>query len=77
MVGFFHSNGTWGCAANKDILLPTFGLAKGILFGNLSLGKGILLEILVKERSNFGNSCREILNFGGFSLEEDNLAGFV
>ena len=37
-------------------------LAKGILFANFrpfSLGKGKLLAILVKELSNFGNSCKE------------------
>ena len=37
-------------------------LAKGILFANsrqFSLGRGILLAILVEEISNFGNSCKE------------------
>ena len=34
--GFFHSKGTWGCAAHKGILLRTSSLAKGILFGNFS-----------------------------------------
>ena len=34
--GFFHSKGTWGCAAHKGILFWTSGLAKGILFGNFS-----------------------------------------
>ena len=46
---FFHSKGTWGCAAHKGILFWTSSLAKGILFGNLvefSPGKGML----------FGNS---------------------
>ena len=30
--GFFHSKGTWGCAALKCILFRTSSLAKGILF---------------------------------------------
>ena len=34
--GFFHSKGTWGCAAHKGILFWTSSLAKGILFGNFS-----------------------------------------
>ena len=34
--GFFHSKGTWGCAAHKGILFRTSSLAKGILFGNSS-----------------------------------------
>ena len=34
--GFFHSKGTWGCAAHKGILFRTSSLAKGILFGNFS-----------------------------------------
>ena len=34
--GFFHSKGTWGCAAHKGILFRSSSLAKGILFGNFS-----------------------------------------
>ena len=34
--GFFHSKGTWGCAASKGILFRTSSLAKGVLFGNFS-----------------------------------------
>ena len=34
--GFFHSKGTWGCAAHKGILFRTSSLGKGILFGNSS-----------------------------------------
>ena len=34
--GFYHSKGTWGCAARKSILFRTSSLAKGILFGNFS-----------------------------------------
>ena len=34
--GFFHSKGTWGCAAHKGILFRISSLAKGILFGNFS-----------------------------------------
>ena len=33
---FFHSKGTWGCAARKGTHLQTSSLAKGILFGNFS-----------------------------------------
>ena len=32
--GFFHSKGTWGCAAREGILFRTSSLAKGVLFGN-------------------------------------------
>ena len=31
---------TWGCAAKEGIHFRTPSLAKGILFGNFSLGKG-------------------------------------
>ena len=34
--GFFHSKGTWGCAACNGILFWPSSLAKGILFGNFS-----------------------------------------
>ena len=34
--GFFHSKGTWGCAAHKGILFRTSSLAKGVLFGSFS-----------------------------------------
>ena len=34
--GFFHSKGTWGCAAREGILFWTSSLAKGVLFGNFS-----------------------------------------
>ena len=34
--GFFHSKGTWGCAAREGILFRTSSLAKGVLFGNFS-----------------------------------------
>ena len=34
--GFFHSKGTWGCAARESILFRTSSLAKGVLFGNFS-----------------------------------------
>ena len=43
--GFFHSKGTWGCAARKGMLFKLSSLAKGILFANFSpfsLAKGIL-----------------------------------
>ena len=52
----FHSKGTWGCAAKSGILSRTPGLAKSILFGNVSLGKGKLFGSSVEERSTFGNS---------------------
>ena len=34
--GFFHSKGTWGCAAREGILFWTSSLAEGVLFGNFS-----------------------------------------
>ena len=34
--GFFHTKGTWGCAAREGILFRTSSLAKGVLFGNFS-----------------------------------------
>ena len=59
----------------------SFSLAKGILFANFcpfSLGKGIFLAILVKELSNFGNSCKETqIFFKSWSLECKNLASFA
>ena len=59
----------------------SFSLAKGLLFANFrpfSLGKGIFLAILVKELSNFGNSCKESQIFFKFlSLECKNLASFA
>ena len=33
---FFHSKGTWRCAAREGILFRTSSLAKGVLFGNFS-----------------------------------------
>ena len=40
--GFFHSEGTWGCAAGKCILFRGSSEAKGMHFGNLILGKARL-----------------------------------
>ena len=81
--GGFHSKGTWGCdvpPARVCFFKPS-SLAKGILFANFrpfSLGKGIFLAILVKELSNFGNSCKETQIFFKFwSLECKNLASFA
>ena len=37
--GFFHSKGTWGCAAREGILFRPSSLAKGVLFGNFNLVK--------------------------------------
>ena len=34
--GFFHSKGTWGCAAREGILFRPSSLAKGVLFGNFN-----------------------------------------
>ena len=48
-VRFFHSKGSWGCAASKGTLFRTSSLAKGIRFGNVSLGKGMIF-------GNFGQS---------------------
>ena len=42
--GFFHSKGTWGCAALEGILFRTSSLAKGILFCNFGLAKGIIFD---------------------------------
>ena len=47
--GVFHSRGTCGCAAAKVYFLA--------ILVEFSLGKGILLAILVKEITKFGNSC--------------------
>ena len=52
-------------------------LAKGMLFGNLSLGKVCFLVVLLKETSTCGNSCLETENFGGFSLEETKSLQFL
>ena len=59
--GFFHSKGTWGCAARKDILFKLSSLADGIRFANFSpfsQGKGML----------FGNFSRfwQGMLFGNF-----------
>ena len=43
--GFFHSKGTWGCAAHEGILFWASSLAKGYFLAILvefSLGKGML-----------------------------------
>ena len=51
--GFFHSKGTWGCAAYKGLLFWTSNLARPKLFlailVEFSLGKVCFLAILVKE----------------------------
>ena len=69
-------------------------LAKGIRFANFSpfrarvcflailvdfgLGKVCFLAISVKEKSKFGNSCKETQIFSNFwSRESKNLASFV
>ena len=60
--GLFHSKDTWGCAALKGILLQTSGLARVYFLAilvQISLGKGMLLANLVKEMSEFGNSCKK------------------
>ena len=57
-------------------LFRTSGLAKGILFHNFSLGKGMLFG-MVKEMSNFGNSCIEIQNFDEFDLEKAKIWQFL
>ena len=46
---FSHSKDTWGCAASKGILFQTSNLAKGIIFGNFSLDKDMLLAISMKK----------------------------
>ena len=47
------------------------------IFGNFSLGKGMVLVILVKEKSNVGNSCVETQNFGDFGLEKAKIWQFL
>ena len=57
--GFFHSKGTWGCAAREGILFRTSSLAKGVLLATLvelSLGKGMLF-------GNFGQRDIKIRKF--------------
>ena len=51
--GFFHGNGTWGCAARKGTLFWTSSLAKGMRLDNVSLGKGML----------FGNFGQRLVKF--------------
>ena len=56
--GFFHSKGTWGCAAHKGILFRTSSLPRvyflAILVG-FSLGKGMLC-------GNFGQKhCKSLV----------------
>ena len=54
-----------------------FAARKGILFWTFSLGKGIcFMAILVKEKSNFDNSCLETKKIW-WSREGENLATFV
>ena len=67
----------------KGILFANFSpfsLVKGILlpiFAHLVWARVYVLEILVKEMSNFGNSCKETQFFSKFwSLECKNLASF-
>ena len=61
--GFFHSKGTWGCAARKGMLFQPSSLAKSILFANFSpfsLAKGILF-------ANFRSfSLGKGIRFGSF-----------
>ena len=65
--GFFHSKGTWGCAARKGILylFKPSSLAKGILFANfvhLVWARVSFLAILVDfslgKGMRFGNFCQ-------------------
>ena len=61
MIICFTPVGTCGYAARKGILFQTSGQANGILVAILvdfSLGKACFLAILVKEMSNFCNSCK-------------------
>ena len=92
--GFFHSNGTDVPPARvcffklsslaKGILFANFSpfsLAKGILFpifAHLVWARVYFLAILVKEMSNFGNSCKETqIVFKFWSIECKNLASFA
>ncbi len=43
--GFFHSQGTWGCAVLDGILFRTSSLSKGILFCNFGLANGTILNM--------------------------------
>ena len=51
--GFFHSNGTRGCAACKGTLFRTSSLAKGMRLGDVSLGKGMLFSNLGQRQVKF------------------------
>ena len=48
----------------------TSSLGKSINFGNFNPGKGMLFGNLVKEKSNFCNSCIDTQNFGDFGSEK-------
>ena len=57
--GFFHSKGTWGCAARKGMLFQTFLPSQGYTFCQFypfSLGKGILF-------GNFGQRNVKLRQF--------------
>ena len=73
---FFHSKGTWGCAAREGILFRTSSLAKGVLFGNFSRVKSrqgyAFWEFWSKRCQNsviFVKKTQLFLNFGPESAE--------
>ena len=88
--GFFHSKGTWGCAAREGILFRPSSLAKGVLFGNFNRVKSrqgyAFLEfwskrcensvILVKKPNFFGILVEKMRKFGKFCLENANSEHF-
>ena len=84
--GFFHSKGTWGCAARKGILFRTSSLAKGVLFSNFSRVKsrqGYAFwqfwskkcqnsAFFVKKPNFFEILVQKMQKFGKFCLENAN-----
>ena len=74
--GFFHSKGSCGCAAREGIPFRTPSLTNGTLFGNFSTGKSLLFAILVRERSNFGNSYKGTQDFSDSDLEKVKICQF-
>ena len=88
--GFFHSKGTWGCAALKGILFRTASLAKGMLFGNFSLcqsrqgynfwqfsfRKGKIFLICVQKPKILAILVQRRRNFGDLCLENGKLWHF-
>ena len=87
---FFHSKGTWGCAARKGILFWTSSLAKGVLFSNFSRVKSrqgyafrqfwstkCQSSVIFVNKPNFSKILvQEMRKFGKFCLENTNSEHF-